>query len=480
MESAKKTLPIINTRAEVSLQEKAFLVHGFKYYPVQAERASKYSLFFRFLDDHHFTDTDKLVNLIIQKNGRHLELGPCRILPDRDLNANSGRLVFSRDVCDTESLLFQNKAAKLRLPIEDLNLLLAHKNKVRPRFRKYVADLSYDLSVYKMLFDDIDLKYSEEPDEVKQEVQAALIASEGPDFRMFFEKKLEELKKLVDEFSPQEHQLHGYYFRRQLWHFILNCPFSAQAALKPRGYAGDSELMRMIYLNNYQGNSTFSKLAHKHAVEHTAAQSVRYRLQLIPQMLNQSAKLFAETASERCRVLSVGCGPAYELQQILRSPIDCEKYHFTLFDQDSAALSEAAELAHEIERNLGVAPTIEYLQGSVRLMLFSRHLKQKWGQFHFIYSMGLLDYLNSRVATAVLERLYGLLKPGGEVVVGNFHVSNPSKYYMQYWGDWVLFHRTEEEFKSLFRNGSGRRISVLYDKTGSQMFLHIKKPAAGV
>lgn len=478
MESAKKQLPIIDTRTEVSRHEKAFLVNGFQVYPIQAECASKYSIFFRFLEDHHFIDPDKPVNLIIQKNGRRLELGPCRILSAQVLNGYSGRLVFTGDVYDTESLLSKNKIIKLQLPIHDLNLSLAHKNKVRPEFKEYVSDLSYDLSVYKKLFDDLDLKYSEEPDEVREAVQAAIIESEGPDFRRFFEEKLEELKKIVEKFSSQEHQLHGYYFRRQLWNFILSIPFSAQAALKPRGYAGDSELMRMIYLNNYQGDSTFSKLVHKHAVEHTAAQSVRYRLTLIAQMLNDSVKSFAETASEGCKVLSVGCGPAFELQEILKSPIDCENYHFTLFDQDSVALSEAAEVADGIKKNLGTAPAIEYAQGSVRLMLFSRHLKQKWGQFHFIYSMGLFDYLNARVAAAVLDRLYRLLKPGGELVVGNFHVSNPSKYYMQYWGDWVLFHRTEEEFKSLFRNDSDSRISVLYDKTGSQMFLHIKKPAA--
>ncbi|MGA8185740.1 MAG: class I SAM-dependent methyltransferase, partial [Terriglobia bacterium] len=231
---------------------------------------------------------------------------------------------------------------------------------------------------------------------------------------------------------------------------------------------------------NYQGDSTFSKLAHKHAVEHTAAQSVRYRIALIPQMLNNLAISPPMPASERLKVLSVGCGPAFELQQILKSSQDCEKYYFKLFDQDPAALAEAAEVASGIEKKLGAAPAVEYVQGSVRLMLFSRQLKQKWGRFHFIYSMGLFDYLNSRVAAAVLDRLYRLLKPGGELVVGNFHVSNASRYYMQYWGNWVLLHRTEKEFKSLFQNNSCAEVSVLYDKTGSQMFLHIKKPRPNV
>jgi len=476
METAKQPLQIIDTSTEVSLQEKTFLVQGSQKFPIHAECASKYSLFFRYIEDHPFTDSDKSVNLLIQNNGDSVELGPCRVLSGPDLNGYAGRLVFVRDVYDIESLLSQNKIKKLQAPTSDLQLVLARKEKVRSSFKKYIANLSYDLSVYKKLFDDLDLKYREEPEEVRTAVQKAIIESEGPDFRRFFEDKLAELRNLVTDFSQEEHQLHGFYFKKQLWNHILSCPFTARATLKPRGYAGDSELMRMVYLNNYQGNSTFSKITHKHAVGHTASQSVRNRITLISQMLKKSNNFSAMASPEKYKVLSVGCGPAFELHQVLKSPQDCAKYHFTLFDQDAAALSEAADVAAEIDKKIGVSPAIEYVQGSVRLILFSRQLKQKWGQFHFIYSMGLFDYLNARVAAAVLDRLYRLLKPGGELVVGNFHVTNPSKYYMQYWGDWYLLHRTEEEFKSLFQKNSGSKVSVLYDNTGSQMFLHIKKP----
>ena len=133
-------------------------------------------------------------------------------------------------------------------------------------------------------------------------------------------------------------------------------------------------------------------------------------------------------------------------------------------------------MVSDIKKRLRTAPKVDFIQGSVRTMIFSRQLKQKWGQFHFIYSMGLFDYLSFRVAKAVLDRLYQLLQPGGELLIGNFHVSNPSKYYMAYWVDWVLLHRTEEEFRSLLDSISPAEISLLYDDTGSQMFLHVKKP----
>ena len=74
-----------------------------------------------------------------------------------------------------------------------------------------------------------------------------------------------------------------------------------------------------------------------------------------------------------------------------------------------------------------------------------------------------------------MERLYQYLTPGGEICIGNYHVSNPSKYYMAYFGDWFLIHRTEKEFLGLFQKNAKNKISLRWDETGSQMFLHVQK-----
>jgi extracellular factor (EF) 3-hydroxypalmitic acid methyl ester biosynthesis protein len=89
--------------------------------------------------------------------------------------------------------------------------------------------------------------------------------------------------------------------------------------------------------------------------------------------------------------------------------------------------------------------------------------------------MGLFDYLSSPVAKAIINKLYKLLMPGGELIVGNFHVSNPSKHFMEYWGDWYLIHRTEQEFKNLLSDTSAIKISIKFEDSGSQMFLNVKK-----
>ena len=255
----------------------------------------------------------------------------------------------------------------------------------------------------------------------------------------------------------------------------MHSPIMRRTNLKPRGYSGDSEMMRMIYLKEEVGDSTFAKLLHRHPMEIPPAQAVRNRRELISQALEDTRRANPLPSRDRFKVLSVACGPAFELNDLLRSPGDCKLYDFTFLDQDAYALSEAAALIDEIEKRLNTKVKVEYLQESVRTMLSTRRLASKLDQFHFIYSMGLFDYLTPPVAKAVLWNLYQLIQPKGEMIVGNFHVSNPCRIYMEYWGDWVLYYRTEEEFYNLLKRDTEAEKSITFDETGIQMFLQIKR-----
>jgi extracellular factor (EF) 3-hydroxypalmitic acid methyl ester biosynthesis protein len=88
--------------------------------------------------------------------------------------------------------------------------------------------------------------------------------------------------------------------------------------------------------------------------------------------------------------------------------------------------------------------------------------------------MGLFDYLTAPVATAVIRKLFQLLTLGGEMVIGNFYVVNPSRFYMEYWHDWKIIYRTEDDFCQLV-DVPGAEVSVRFDETRIQMLLHIRK-----
>lgn len=454
---------------------RADLIAGEEKIPIDATCSSKYSLLVRYLTPNSYKDGADFSNLLIHIDGEEFELGPCRVISEPNIDGYTGRLVFLREVYDLESLIYNNKMVKLQNAFFNLPLLLAYKDEIRQSFKDYTADLTYDLSVYKNLFDTLDSELTDEPENTRESVQQAIIDTEGKRLLRFLDQSLEELEKLVTPFSREEHSRHGFYFRRQLWSFILCSPLLKRTNLKPRGYPGDSEIMRMIYLNDYRGDSTFSKLMHKHPLQHSAAKAVRNRRRIVSEMVRNAGKKYPPAPQEKLKILSVACGPAIEIGDILTCAEDCRRYHFTLLDQDRYALFEAAQLIDQIEKDLKVKVEVEYVSGSVRTMLGTPELRKRDGEFHFIYSMGLFDYLAPRVASAVLGRLYRLLKPGGQLIAGNFHVSNPSKCYMDYWADWVLYHRTEEEFRDLLRDAPTAEVDLFFEDTGSQMFLQITK-----
>jgi extracellular factor (EF) 3-hydroxypalmitic acid methyl ester biosynthesis protein len=454
---------------------KANLVEGKTTIPIDVKYTSKYSFLIRFLNSNSFKNEAEFSKLIIQMNGRSFELGRCQFLSEPNIDGYAGRLIFINDIYDIESLMFDNKIVRLQNACLNLPLILNLKHNIAESFHKYTANLTYDLSVYKNLFDNLDAEYSKEPEHIRNSLQQTVINTVGREFMGFLDDKLLELEQIIRNFSKDQHKDHGFYFRKQLWNTIICAPFMTRTNLKPRGYAGDSDMMSMIYANDYRGNSTYSKLMHKHPLEQPAAQAVRNRRKIIAKMIRNLNKDSNRGNNKKLKILSVACGPACEIQDVLISTKDCEKFHFVLLDQDRTALYDAARLIDQTEKKLDNKIAVDYLNESVRTMLAAPLLKNKVGQFNFIYSMGLFDYLLPPVASAVIGKLYQLLKPGGQMLIGNFHVSNSSKYYMEYWLDWAIYYRTEEDFKSLLMDAPSADVDMFFEDAGIQMFLHVKK-----
>ena len=455
------------------LETSAILKNDNQKIPVVAKYASRYSLWIKFQRNCDFAFNENCT-LIIPVNGDSLEISHCRLIADPSGNGTNGRLVFLNDVYDIKSLLSSNKIIKLQSLFKTLPNIIARKRYIKYTFKDFTTNLTYDLSVYKNFFDRLDAQYRNEPDAIRKAIQEAIINTEGQKFWQFLNSSLYELESLVRNFDIEDHQTHGFYFRKQIWNFLLCSPLMARTNLKPRGYSGDSETMRMIYLNDYCSDSTFNTLLNRHGVEHTAAQSVRNRIELISHLLNAFHKKMRNNSHSQIKVLSIGSGPAYEIKKIIQSKKDCTKYHFSLLDHDPKALAEANTMVTTTEKRLKSKIDAEFINGSVRTVLFSKTLKENWGQFDFIYSLGLFDYLSNPVAKASISNFYKILEPGGEMVIGNFHTSNPSKYYMEYWCDWVLNLRSEKEMLELSDDITPSSRTIIFEDTGSQMFLHIK------
>ena len=436
---------------------------------VQAAYASRYSLW---VEGNGEPLGPEIENLELAVEDKLIQVGPCRVV-----SSNGGparRVVALEKIHDFEKLFFHAKVDTLESSALNLSLILGYKDSIDPAFRNYVSDLTYDLNVHLNMLDQMDSECLNEPPEVLDVIQGSIIKNVGKELYQYMERQAAGLERVVNGFSEKEHEHHGFYFRRQLWNILLRAPIMARTNLKPRGYNGDSEMMRMIYLRDYQGESTFGKIMHKFSVEQPAAQAVRNRRLLVADMLHRFTRECTLPAGEKVRILSVACGPAFEVKDILRTAADCERMHFSFFDQDQHALLEAAGMISDMEKSLKSEVSADFIRESVRTMLVTRALQERWGQFHFIYSMGLFDYLDGAGGHGGHPQALPAPDPGGEMVIGNFYVVNPSRYYMEYWHDWRIIYRTEDDFIRLV-DAPDAEVSVKFDETKIQMLLHIRK-----
>lgn len=472
MEGARSAAPEIS--GELALGERRL--------PVQVLKAGHHTLFVKFLGGNEAANRAEFSGVTLKLPSRELSFGRCRYHSHSENPARrkddppllgDGRLVFLDELYDFTGLTRSGAVVELKKRMDQLPMLWSRKNEVRPAFREWLGEFVFDLQVYRSLFDEIDRNLQEEPYPVRADVHRVVTQAQYPIFVELFDRKLAELGAQVQGFSQEEHERHGYYFRKHVWDLIRASEFLLRTNLKPRGYAGDSQMMRMLYENDFRGSTLFARFMHRHPVESPAAQAVRNRVELLAGRI--CALMATREGKEPARIMSVAAGPAWELREVFRGPEDFSKLDITLLDQDPEALGEAKAMVTRLEHTHGARMKVRFIQDSVRTMLRSADLAEKWGRFDLLYSMGLFDYLTAPVAKAVLARLYSLLLPGGELVVGNFHVANPTRLYMEYWMDWVLLYRTEDEFRELAAGLEGAQTEVIFEATRSQMFLCVRK-----
>ncbi len=401
-------------------------------------------------------------------------LGRCKFEGHGDGRA-AGLVIPIDDPLKCQELVARRRVVRVDQGFDQLGLLLGRKEAIRPEFRAYTADLGYDIALHRALFDEIDQGLAGEPAEIQAIVRQRTIATRGRAFMALFDARLATLEELVRGFTRQEHERHGFYFRRNVWDFVLASPFLARTNIRPRGYAGDSLMMRYLYENAYVGDSLFGQLLHKHAIESHAAQAVRNRRRLLVEAADAAWQERRDPA-KRLRIMSVACGPAWEIRDMFATAGDCQRFECTLLDQDEEALGEAEAAIAAVSEKVGAPIAAHYLRESVRTMLSTPNLTERFGRHDFIYSMGLFDYLTAPVARTVLKKLYELVEPGGRMIIGNFHVGNPTRIYMDYWMDWALLYRTEDEFTAMARELPGATHRIVFDETRSQMFLQVHKP----
>jgi len=246
------------------------------------------------------------------------------------------------------------------------------------------------------------------------------------------------LAKLKQDCEPAawEHAI-AYCRRHPVAQLILDDPFTRRSFRKPRGYPGDAVLIDYIYsgdcrLSEAESVSQIGQQIFEYNRDTPACKAVRARRDVVRDAIDQLCERVA-----RPSILSVACGHLREawMAQAVRTG---RAGRFIGLDQDEMSIEV---VRHELGP-LGVVPVCNSIKALFRGALADE-------TFDLIYSTGLYDYLDDRLAAKLTERLYHMLNPGGKLIVANFLPGIEGAGYMEAFMDWKLIYRTREQMLAL-------------------------------
>jgi hypothetical protein len=210
---------------------------------------------------------------------------------------------------------------------------------------------------------------------------------------------------------------------------------------KPYGYAGDFKIIDDMYRNDPQ-TTGFDRLFDNYSQMSPAANAIRNRKQDIVKFLSAALK----SRKDKClKIMDLASGPCRDVKEFLEeaSPaigeveIDC-------YDQDQNAIDYAKDLLGNWTR------FVNFKRENAVRIAFKKDLAR--APYDLIFSLGLFDYLDERIAIRLIAALRRFLSKDGVLFIANFgeKYQNPSFYFLEWVGEWQLIYRSIDEFKKIF------------------------------
>ncbi|MBL8820121.1 MAG: class I SAM-dependent methyltransferase [Planctomyces sp.] len=219
----------------------------------------------------------------------------------------------------------------------------------------------------------------------------------------------------------------------RLFSVIQQDPYSARAFHKPRGYAGDAVMLDFVYDGNPPADVTaLGKAVFLGTTRTTNGLSVLHRRNYLSQLVNDVSRQVSGA-----RVCSLAAGHLREAAGV--SAIQhCGLQEWLAIDQDGESLEVVQRDYH--------SPTLRTLKASVVDLIRG---KLELQPYDLIYSAGLFDYLNDRLAAKTADAMFRLVRPGGRLVISNFTPESAGRHFMQAFMDWELIYRDHSDMLRL-------------------------------
>lgn len=286
-------------------------------------------------------------------------------------------------------------------------------------------------------------------------------------------KVRENLSKLVATLSSHytqycSHKLKELFLnachRHPLKQLLIQDPYTRRSVEKPRGYSGDAPLIDYLYRlgapapsDTYLGREIFWTF-----MDFSACQSVRWRALHLAGKIDEVFQINQKPIN----ILSLASGHLRELNYV--HDFDQKVASFYAIDQDASSNEEARR-------------SLPYSQLDIREESILSVIRKKYKpncSLDFIYSAGLCDYLNDKVANRLFTSCFNLLAPGGTLLVANFAPGLVEQAYMEAFMDWHLIYRDEKQMEGLLDQIPGhqiREIKLYRDPMENVVYLEVIK-----
>jgi len=384
------------------------------------------------------------------------------------------------NLIDISSIIKVDKVTRLQNEYLDFIHSMAIEENLNKEFVHLTSHLHFILSNFQNRLKEEEAKILEENNEsFRQALTETLRTLTFESLNEVTNRFCENFTAIIGDFSdPKEHFIHRAFFQKRLNGFFMKSALFFRAYTKPLGYAGDYEMMNIIYRNSFEGKDIFSQVMNKIDCEGAASRAVRNRREYFYRKIRS---LYEKTLDENAmKIVSIACGPCLEISDFIsqlngsKSPCRIE---IVAMDQDANALADSRKRLDPIIDVLE-GLSLQYVQGNIKALIVGKdNEKDPYRDADLIYTTGLFDYLSANASNRLILELYRYLKPGGTLIIGNFGMHNPQRFKMEYGSEWFLIHRSEEDLMDLTR-GLPLDVSMNVEKEaeGINLFLNISKP----
>jgi hypothetical protein len=229
---------------------------------------------------------------------------------------------------------------------------------------------------------------------------------------------LESLRQRLD-FSDWKHYVKTDSTCRRWRYFLSADPYTRWGLIKPKGYAGDATLMDFAYGHSsvreeISSSGSVGMAVYTLTSSAKQSESARQRIRLIADTM----KRLVETR-DYISVTSFASGHGRELElldQMTRRKI----IRFTAIDQDSLSLKVLRDSSQDL---------IDNIQTVRENILLCKPAVMESADL--CYSLGLFDYLKTDQAEKVLNKMWHLVAPSGQLLVANLALNAANLGYCE-------------------------------------------------